>query len=281
MPPRVERERRVARDRDRLAEGDGDRDQGAGGVGAVRLRRGDIRDRRQRRVVDEGAGRSPGVAGGVGRAGGDRVGVAVGQLACEGRCRVRPRADGAAGCVVEDRELVEGGAAPVEPCAILDRDLHRADRAGAARVGRAAGDVGGQARRVVGVAVDGRGRDRGGRVTGVDDDRLLAADRARPADGRQRQRRVVGGRVLDRAARERKRVRCAVVEIGAVLAARGRVGERQRRAAATGAVGRGAARIERQRGRARHGHALAEGDRDRDRACPTGRRHPPSSRRRW
>ena len=68
-----------------------------------------------------------------------------------------------------------------------------------------------------------------GRVAGVDDDRLLAADARGAADGGQRQGRVVGRGVLDRAAGERERVRGRVVEVGAVLAARGRVREGQRR----------------------------------------------------
>ena len=221
----VERERRRAGDGDVLAEGDGDRDQRAGRVGAVGLRRGDVGDGRRGGVVDEGAGGGAGVAGGVGGAGGDRVGVAVGELAGEGGGGVGPGGGGAAGGVVEDRGLVEGGAAPVVAGAVLDRDLHGGDGAGAAGVGGGAGEVAGEAGGVVGVAVDGRRRDGGGRVGGVDDDRFLAADARGAADGREGQGRVVGGGVLDRAAGERERVGGRVVEVGGVVAA----GDRCRR----------------------------------------------------
>ena len=81
------------------------------------------------------------------------------------------------------------------------------------------------------VAVDARGGHGSGRVGGVDDDRLLAADRVRTADCGEGERRVVGGGVLDRAAGERERARRRVVEVGRVFAAGGRVRERQRRPA--------------------------------------------------
>ena len=185
--------------------------------------------------------RGAGVAGGVGRFGGDGVGVAVGELSCEGGGGVGPGCGGAAGCVVEDGGLVEGGAAPVVAGAVLDRDLHRADGAGAAGVAGGAGEVGRERGRVVAVAVHRGGGDGRGRVVGVDDDRLLAADARGATDRRQGQCCVVGGRVLDRAARQRERVGRGIVEVGAVVAARGRVVEGQRRPAAAGRVGRGAA----------------------------------------
>src|SRR5207253_3187192 len=176
--------------------------------------------------------------------------------------RVRPGADGAAGGVVEDRELVEGRAAPVDRRAVLDRDLYRADGARAAGVRRGARQVGRQRGGVVRVAIDGRRRDRGGRVVGVDDDVLLAADRARATHGGQRERRVVGRNVLDRAARESKRVRCRVIQVGGVVAGAGGVVEGQHGGAAAGVVGGGAAAVQRERRAARNVHDLAEGDRD-------------------
>src|SRR4029077_834220 len=100
---------------------------------------------------------------------------------------------------------------------------------------------------------------------------LLAADRVGAADGGEGEGRVVGGGVFDRAAGEGERVGGAVVEVGAVLAACGRVGKGQRRGAATGAVARGAAGVEGEGGCACDVDVLAEGDRDRDRrSCRVG-----------
>src|SRR5581483_5923754 len=256
-------ENRGAGDGDVLAEGDGDRDRLAGLVGAVGGRGADARDGGRGRVVDEGAARGARVAGAVGGANGDRVGVAVREVRGRRR-RVCPRRR-AGGGVVEEGGGAEAGAVPVVAGAVLDGDRRRGDGGAATAVGGGAGEVRGQRGRVVARAVRGRGRHGGGRVGRVDLDVLLAAERARPADRRQGERRVVGCRVLDRAAVQGQRAGGRVVEVGRVLAGGDRVGEGERGAAGAAAVARGTARVQCELRRAGDGDVLAEGDGDRDR----------------
>src|SRR5581483_11949538 len=115
--------------------------------------------------------------------------------------------------------------------AVLDRDGDRGDGRGAAGVIRRAGEARGERRAVVDETVRRRGRDGRRRVRRVDDDVLLAADRARAADGRQGERRVVPGGVLDRPAVQRERGRGGVVEVGRVVRRSRGVRERERRGA--------------------------------------------------
>src|SRR5205814_2363400 len=89
------------------------------------------------------------------------------------------------------------------------------------------------------------------------------------ADGGERQRGVVGGGVLDRAAGEGERAGGRVVEVGGVLAGSDRVGEGEGGAAAAACVAGAAARVERERRRAGDADGLAEGDRDSDRLART------------
>src|SRR5207237_730079 len=87
------------------------------------------------------------------------------------------------------------------------------------------------------------------------------------ARGRERQGRVVGGRVRDRAAVQRERGRGAVVEVGGGVAGLHGVVEGQRRGARAGGVvggSRGGRGVEGQLRRAGDGDVLAEVDRDRD-----------------
>src|SRR5207237_1254791 len=87
------------------------------------------------------------------------------------------------------------------------------------------------------------------------------------ARGRERQGRVVGGRVRDRAAVQRERGGGAIVEVGGGVAGLDGVVEGQCRGAGAGGVvggSRGGRGVEGQLRRAGDGDVLAEVDRDRD-----------------
>src|SRR5207302_5555497 len=94
---------------------------------------------------------------------------------------------------------------------------------------------------------------------GVDDDVLRVAEAVRGARRRQRQRRVVGGRVRDRAAVQRERGGGAVVEVGGGVAGLPRVVDGRRRGARAGGVvggSRGGRGVESQLRRAGDGDVL-------------------------
>ncbi len=211
---------------------------GAGRVRTAAL--GWVRDGIEDRAAVEGEGRRRGLVEWVGvLAGGD--GVGEGERAGPAAAGIAGRTAGVQGDLrssSDDDRLAPGHG---------DGD-RRADSIGARSVRRADGGHCGR--------------------RGVNDDRLVLAERARRAGGRQGEGRRIGvgaDGIEDRAAVERQRRGGGLIERVGGLAGGDGVGEGECAGAAARAVAGRAAGVQRQFGRAGHHHRLAPGHSDGDR----------------